>query len=122
MHTIKNILKISIPLYIVHAVEEYSTGLLKIDPVFRWVEARGFNVATFYVVEQFLLIGLILWAIHRPKQLALFIIGLIFIFEITHVIPAVQHVSYYPGLITAIPLLIIGCFYWKKLLSISSAK
>ncbi len=113
---IKNILTISIPLFIIHAFEKFIGGLLKIDPVFRWIEIRGFSVHAFYFFEQCLLIGMIACAIYKPKRLLLLFIGLIFIFELTHIIPAIQQMSYYPGLITAIPLVILGVFYWKALL------
>lgn len=114
---IKNILTVALPLFIIHAVEEFSTGLLKIDPFFRWVGAKGFSVTTFYIVEQILLVAILLWAIYKPKRPILILIGFLFIFEITHVVPALQTMSYYPGIVTAIPLVIVGIFYWKTIMT-----
>ncbi len=113
---INNLLKIAIPLFVVHAIEEYSTGILDLDPLFRWVTTHGLPTAVLYTAEQIVLVALLIWAIYRPMLWLRIFIGLLFILEITHVIPALEQMSYYPGLVTAILLLILGFFYWKNLL------
>ena len=114
--SIKTLLQISIPLYIVHAIEEYSTGILKLDPLFRWVESSHLPTVILYMVEQVLLVLLLFWAISKPKLWLLIFIGLIFLIEILHIIPALKQMSYYPGLVTAILLLLLAYFYWKELI------
>ena len=112
----KSILKIAVPLFIIHAVEEYSRGLMKLDPFFRWIGSKGLPVFIFYVGEQILLVTLLVWAIYQPKRWILILAGLLFIFEISHVISAIQVGGYYPGLVTGVMLIILGGFYWKGLL------
>jgi len=43
-------------------------------------------------------------------------LGLVFIFELHHLIKAVISLSYYPGMITGLLFPIIGFFYWKELI------
>ncbi|MHB8710143.1 MAG: HXXEE domain-containing protein [Minisyncoccota bacterium] len=109
-------LKLAIPLFIVHAIEEYSTGLLDLDPIFRWVTAHNLPTITLYWIEQIILVALLVWTTYRPNRWFMIFIGLLFIFEITHIIPALRQMSYYPGLVTAVPLLLLGLLYWRELI------
>ncbi len=43
------------------------------------------------------------------------VLGVVYIVELHHVAQAVIEWSYYPGLITAIPPVIIGFFFWREL-------
>ncbi len=113
---LKNIFLLSLPLFIVHAFEEYSTGLLDLDPLFRWITAHNLPTVTLYWIEQIALVALLIWAIYRPNRWLVIFIGLFFIFEMTHIIPTLRHMSYYPGLVTALLLLTLGFQYWRELL------
>ena len=74
----------------------------------------------------FLLFQIMLWSLFifsaflisgRTWQLRILIIpGIIFIFEIHHIVEAVIRWQYYPGMISAFLFPIIGFFYWKALL------
>ena len=48
--------------------------------------------------------------------LAIFL-GLIFIYELHHLYKALSIGAYYPGILTAIFLYVLGFFYWKELVS-----
>ncbi len=113
---ITNLLKLAIPLFIVHAIEEYSTGILDLDPLFRWVTMHDLPTVVLYTAEQIALVALLFWAIYRPMLWLRVFIGLLFILEITHIIPALAQMSYYPGFVTAVLLLVLGFFYWKDFL------
>ena len=102
------------PLFIVHALEEYSTGLLGLDPLFNWVTAHNLPTVTLYWIEQIVLVALLVWAIYWPKRWLVIFIGLLFVFEITHIISALRQMSYYPGLYSGMLLVIVGFFYWKE--------
>lgn len=116
MIRIKNILKISIPLFIIHAVEEYMYGMVQMDPFFQKVsDFTQVPLNIVYFVEQLLLVLVLLWAVYQPRRWLHILIGAIFVFEITHVTRAISIMSYYPGLITGVLLLVLGGIYWKQL-------
>ncbi len=113
----KNILKLAIPLFIIHAIEEYSEGLTRVDSFFQWAShVTKLPIDTIYISEQVLLIALIVWAIYTQKRWLLSIIGIIFAFELTHLTRAISPLNYYPGLITALPLLAMGVLFWRELI------
>lgn len=115
--SIKNLLKLSVPLFLIHAVEEYLEGLTRVDLFFQWAgRITHLSVFTVYVTEQVLLVALIIWAIYKPKRWLLVIIGFLFVFELTHLTRAISPLNYYPGLITALPLLAIGVLFWRELI------
>lgn len=113
---IKGLLAIAIPVFIVHAIEEYSMGILTSDPFFLWATLHGLPTVVLYLLEQVVLVVLLLWALYQPRRWLLVLIGLLFLFEFTHFVSAAQHMSYYPGLVTAIILVVLGLFLWKELL------
>ena len=120
---LKNILLLSIPLYIIHAVEEYSTGLLREDHFFQWASnITKVSANTVYVVEQILLLVVLVWAIYKPKPWLLVGVGLLYIYELVHITRAISVMGYYPGLITALFFPVIGYFYWAELLKIRKNK
>ena len=114
---LKTILLISIPLFGLHALEEYIFKFYLLDPSFAWVgNIFNYTPATVFLVEQVLGLFLILLTIYKPRKILLVIIGLIFIVEISHPIIAIfSHL--YAGLLTSIPLIVVGILYWKNLLS-----
>ena len=121
---LKNIFLLSIALFIAHGTEEIWNGFYNIDSHSKFL----FNALNLLPTPQatFTLFQIMLWLllivsyllILGPKwQLRLMVIpGLIFIYELHHLYKAISVGGYYPGLITAIPLYIIGFFFWKELI------
>ncbi|MBS3148564.1 HXXEE domain-containing protein [Candidatus Woesearchaeota archaeon] len=114
---------ISIPLFVVHGLEEYWTGFYNVDPIFKIVFNSFGTMNLFQAL--FLLFQIMLWALFifsylilRKKWLIglMAILGVVFIFEIHHLIEAVILRAYYPGSISALLFPIIGFFYWKELI------
>jgi len=121
---LQHLFLIAIPLFIVHGLEEIYTGLYAIDShvafQFRWLV----NLPT--IEALFILFQIMIWLmliicyllLLGPKwQLRLmFIPGIIFVYELHHLYKAIDVGGYYPGLITALSLYIIGFFFWKELI------
>lgn len=114
----------SIPLFVAHGIEEYLTFPYNRDPNFViWGSYLHVSAQNTFLVSQAiwwiaLIIGVILikkrvWIL---SQLAVLALAGIYLFELEHPINAVRMSSYYSGLITSIPLIILGFFYWKSLL------
>ncbi len=103
-----------------HGLEEYRTGFLYRDPLMILFANRlALRPEILFIVVQILL-GLLLilpafLSFRRPWLRVIF--GAILLFEVDHIIHAISSQTYYPGLWTAIPLVIIGIFYWKLALS-----
>ncbi len=124
-----NLFLLSIPLFIAHGSEEILTDFYKIDShsqfMFGYLNSLPTPQAVFVLFQ--IMLGLMLiiayLLISRPKwQMRLmFLPGIIFIYELYHLFKAVSVGGYYPGLITAIPLYIIGALFWKELIRIQTA-
>ncbi|RJQ34112.1 HXXEE domain-containing protein [Candidatus Parcubacteria bacterium] len=114
---------ISIPLFIIHGLEEIFMGFYNIDSqVDFWfgnLNSLPTSQATFILFQIMIWLMLIVayLLLLGPKwQLRLmFIPGIIFVYELHHLYKAVEVGGYYPGLITAIPLYIVGFLFWKEL-------
>jgi len=128
---LKNIFSISVLLLIAHGIEEYVTGFYNIDSSFSFVFQPLFDMsvpqATFLVFQIMIWIGLIVFvfliASEKSRLWLMTIPATILILEAYHVVEALIIGGYYPGLITAVFLPIIGIFLWKELiLSIKSIK
>jgi len=95
-----------------------------IDPsskfVFGYFEKMSVLQATFLLFQIMIWILLIisyLLITNEKWQLRLMIIpGLIYIFELHHIIKSLIIWNYYPGLITALIFPIIGFLFWKELI------
>lgn len=121
---LKNIFLVSIPVFIAHSLEEYFTNFYNIDLiskfVFGYFEKMSIYQATFLLFQIMIWLLLIIsyLLINNEKwQLRLMIIpGLIYIFELHHIIKSLIIWNYYPGLITSLLFPIIGFLFWKELL------
>ncbi len=115
---------VSIPLFIAHGLEEILTGLYNTDSHVAFMFgslAKLPNIQALFVLFQimiwFMLIISYLLLLGPKWQLRLmFIPGFIFIYELHHLYKAISVAGYYPGIITAILLYVIGFFFWKELL------
>ena len=112
----KILLIIAIPLFTAHALEEYFSSFYLVDPSFAWMgNIINLNLKLAFLIVAimgFLLLGI---SIHKPNKIMLTIAGLIFILEISHPILAITS-GIYAGLLTSIPLILLGVFYWRTLL------
>jgi len=121
---LKNIFALSIPVFIVHGLEEYFTGLYKVDShvkfLLGYLNTLPTSQATFLLFQISLWIVLIVVGIlisNERWRLRLMIIpGIIYIYEFQHIWKAVEVGGYYPGLVTAVIFPIIGFSFWKELL------
>ncbi|HLD04667.1 MAG TPA: HXXEE domain-containing protein [Candidatus Nanoarchaeia archaeon] len=114
----------SIPLFIAHGLEEYFTGFYLVDPIFKFALGPLLTLPTSQAT--FLLFQLMLWLLliisyiilKQGRALLIFMtfIGLIFIFELHHLLEAIFSMNYYPGTLTALLFPILGFFYWKELI------
>lgn len=121
---LKSLFLLSIPLFIAHGLEEILTGFYKTDSqVEFWLGRLNFlptPQATFILFQIMIWLMLIIsyLLLLGPKwQLWLmFIPGIVFVYELHHLYKALGTGGYYPGIVTAVPLYILGFFLWKELI------
>lgn len=114
----------SIPIFVAHGIEEYLTfsyssipSFISIGQTFQVSAQSGFllfQLAWWMVL--IISVVLIKKRISILAQLLVLALGGVYIYELEHIINAVKMGSYYAGLLTSIPLLIMGFLYWKELL------
>ena len=106
-----------------HGLEEVLTGFPHVDPFMKF-GANFFNTSSegFYWISHIFLWWLpipLIFLIFRKTTLILLLLalfGIVFFFEIHHLIKAFVAQSYYPGMITAFFYPILGVFFYKELL------
>lgn len=121
---LKNIFVLSIPLFIAHGLEEILTGLYNIDTHVNFLlghlnslPAPQANFILFQIaIWLMLIIGYLLLLGPKWQVRMMFIPAIIFIYELHHLYKAIDVGGYYPGLVTAIALYILGFLFWKELL------
>jgi len=121
---LKIIFSIIVLLFIFHGLEEYFTGFYKVSRQFLYVFSPLFSMsvqqATFLLFQislwLTLILSVLLIASERWRICLMVIPGIIVFYEVHHIIEAFITGGYYPGLITAIILPILGIFFWKELL------
>ena len=121
---LKTLFFISIPIFIVHGLEEYFTGFYNVDSSFKFFfhffETMPVQQATFLLFQIMLWLALIVFAFliwSEQWRLRLMVLpGLVYIFELHHIWKALEVWGYYHGLITALMFPVIGFLYWKELL------
>lgn len=118
---LRNIFLLSIPLFILHGMEEYITGFYKVDDIlFGHITPNIAQpaFAIFQVLWWILLV--VIYKLSKKKwgfKLTLFA-GLIYIFELHHLIHALFiEKSYYPGVLTATIFPIFAFLFWKQVFS-----
>ena len=124
MIKLQKLFLVSIPLFIAHGLEEIFTGFYYIDSqVEFWL--GNLNVlptpqATFIlfqiIIWLVLIIGYMLLLGPKWQLRMMFVLGIVFIYELHHLYKAIAVGGYYPGLITALPIYIAGFFFWKELI------
>ena len=121
---LKTIFIISIPVFIAHGLEEFFNVFYNIDwstkLVFGFLNGMSVPQATFLVFQIMLWLALIVFAFlianDKWRLRLMFLPGIIFIVELHHPWSVITSWGYYPGAITAIPLLILGFLFWKELI------
>ena len=121
---LKTIFWISIPIFIAHGLEEFFNNFYNVDwstkLAFGFLNQMSVPQATFLVFQIMLWLALIVFAFlissEKWRLRLMFIPAVIFIVELHHPWSVITSWGYYPGAITAIPLLIVGFFYWIELL------
>lgn len=127
---LKNLFYISIPLFIIHGLEELLNGFYNVDRsvkfTFGFLYEMPVPQATFWVFQIMLWLALVVFAFlitSEKWRLRLALLpGIIFIIELHHPWSAIVSWSYYPGLISSIPVLVVGFLFWKELLKSFAAK
>jgi hypothetical protein len=122
---LKTIFIISIPVFIAHGLEEFFNNFYNVDwstkLVFGFLSEMSVPQATFLVFQIMLWLALIVFAFliaNEKWRLRLMLLpGIIFIVELHHPWSVIESLGYYPGVITSIPLLILGFLFWKELLN-----
>lgn len=122
LHKLRTIFAWSIPVFIAHGIEEYLTGFTKVDRIFAFVfqPVLGMSIAngTFVVFQIMAWIFLIVCAVllmgERWQKRLLIIPGLLYIFEVHHLIEALLRWNYYPGLLTAIIFPVFAILFWRE--------
>lgn len=121
---LKTLFFISIPFFIAHGLEELMNGFYNIDwsvkIMFGFLNEMTVPQATFWVFQIMLWLALIVFALlisgEKWRLRLMFLPGIIFVVELHHIWKTMSSLDYYPGVITAIPLAIIGFLFWKELL------
>ncbi len=117
---LKNIFALLIPIFIIHGLEEYFTGLYNVDSFYQSFS----NPKTVFVIVVLILANIsviISYLLIRKNKYVLILsllLGILLLYELTHIYRAIMIGGYYPGLITAIPILILGIFFWRELIKI----
>lgn len=119
---LKTIFAISIPLFIIHGIEEFVTHFYDIDAhdqaVFGILSGLSNHGATFVVfqVMLWLLLTISLLLLLGPKWQfnVLALVGLIYLYELHHIYKAIMIGGYYPGLITSLAFPFFIFFFWKE--------
>lgn len=119
---LKVIFGLSVPLFAIHGIEEYFTGFYKADawdmvvfgPIIS-MDAHRAMFATFEIMLVLLLtISFLLILGEKWRFHILAILGLIYLFELRHVIKAFLAWAYYPGVISSLFFPILAYFFWKE--------
>jgi hypothetical protein len=109
------VLRFSIPLFLLHGLEETATGISSADGFLRQL---GSGAAPFIITEIALVVALFLAAARfggRRRTLAVLPVP-VYLFEFQHVAAAVQRHGYYPGLVTSLLIGLMGLVYVASLL------
>jgi len=123
---LKTIFALSIPLFIAHGIEEIMTGMYDVDNQVHFLfsplanfSSQGATFVVFQVMLWLLLIVSFLLLLGPKWQFRLLaVVGLLYLYEFSHILGAISVGGYYPGLWTALLFPVVAFFYWKELLGI----
>jgi hypothetical protein len=119
---LKTTFAVSIPIFILHGLEEYFTGFYKVDASYQYllklVDINN-SPPVFLIYQVMLCCLLIIIYFISEKAWAkwlMVLVGVIFIAEAQHLMITFTSGAYYPGTFSSVALLIIGFFFWKQLI------
>lgn len=124
---LKTIFLLSIPVFVAHGIEEFATHFYDTDAwdqaifgtLFGNLSIHGATFVTFQIMLWLLLIvSSLLLAGEKWQFRMLAIAGLVYVFELHHIIKAVSVGGYYPGLVTALVFPVIAILFWREWLRI----
>jgi hypothetical protein len=123
---LKIIFGLSIPLFMAHGTEEFMTHFYDIDAhdqkifgLLSGLSNHGATFVTFQVMLWLLLIISFLLLMGQKWQFRILAIaGVVYVYELHHIIKAIQSWGYYPGLITALAFPFVAVLFWKEWLRI----
>lgn len=109
---------ISVFVFLLHTLEEYFFGFIETDASIKML-SNIFDVSrasAYWIVQVLMAIYLLLLVFYRPaKKMWYLLLGIIFIVEVSHFWETLTG-GYAPGFWTAIPLVILGMFFWREFL------
>lgn len=119
---LKTIFGLSIPLFIMHGIEEIMTGFYAVDAwdqflftPFATLTPHGVMFVTFQVMLWLtLVIGFLMLQSERVRLYLLGVAGLVYLFEVHHIVKAVLVGGYYPGLVTAFVFIPLAFVFWRE--------
>ncbi len=119
---LKIIFALSIPLFVLHGIEEFTTHFYDIDihsqKIFGVLSGLSNHGATFVTFQVMLLLLLLISFLlilgEKWRFNTLAIIGAIYIYELHHIYKAIMVGGYYPGLYTALLFPVLAFFFWKE--------
>jgi hypothetical protein len=119
---LKLIIGLSIPLFILHGIEEYVTHFYNVDThlqgVFSPLSGLTIHGATFVVFEVMfwllLIVSFLLLLGPKWQLRAVALIGVVYLYELHHIYKAIMSEAYYSGLYTSLAFPILAFFFWKE--------
>lgn len=119
---LKIIFAFSIPLFVLHGIEEFVTHFYDIDThdqaifgVLSGLSNHGATFVTFQVMLWLLLVVSFLLLLGPKWQFnVLALVGVIYLYELHHIYKAVLVGGYYPGLYTGVLFPVAAFFFWKE--------
>lgn len=118
---INRLVHLAVSLLILHFIEELMTKFYLIDPLTFWIANKiSLDSFTTYLIGQvilFIFVAVILIGVYKKRTLLLLILslGILCLLEAIHIYEAIKNLRYYSGVITSLPLVIIGGFIIKTL-------
>jgi hypothetical protein len=121
---LKNLFGLSVLLFIAHGTEEIITGLASVDSHVAFL--FGSLAALPALQALFILFQIAIWTLlittylllrgEKWHLVAMVVVAIVFLYELHHLYKVIEVGGYYPGAITAVPLYIVGLFFWKELI------
>lgn len=120
--TLKTIFAVSVPVFIAHGIEEFLTHFYDIDShdqaifgLFSSLSTHGAMFVVFQIMFLLLLIiSLLLLMGNKWQFYTLSLIGIVYVYELHHIIKAISVGGYYPGLYTSLAFPVLAVLFWKE--------
>ena len=111
----KKLVLISAPVFVLHIIEEVITDFHSTDGSVEFLGAvLSVDPTTAFIIVQVILAVIILLAYATEYRLFRAALGVAFIVELSHIVPALINWEYTSGLFTSILLSGLGVIYWKR--------